>query len=130
MMHKTIALMTGSLLVGALAVAAQQPPKKTAAAHAGDKGTSTAAKIRLATSAGPADISRNAAVMEPGDGGTMKQLRAGTNGWMCMPAPEAMCLDKEWQNWADAWMSKKDPQVKGVGIGYMLRGDKGASNVD
>ena len=23
-----------------------------------------------------------------------------------------MCLDKEWQGWADAWMSKKDPQVK------------------
>src|SRR5205823_12773794 len=41
-----------------------------------------------------------------------------------------LCLDKQWQNWADAWMSKKDPKITGVGIGYMLRGDKGASNTD
>jgi len=27
-------------------------------------------------------------------------------------------------------MSKKDPQIKEVGIGYMLRGDQGASNTD
>jgi hypothetical protein len=89
-----------------------------------------AAKIAKAVSAGPADITKNASVMEMTPDGKMKQLRAGTNGWMCMPAPEAMCLDKEWQNWADAWMSKKDPQVKGVGIAYMLRGDQGASNTD
>jgi hypothetical protein len=59
----------------------------------------------------------------------MKQLRAGTNGWMCMvdPAGDPMCLDKEWQVWADAWVNKKDPpQPKAVGIAYMLRGDKGA----
>jgi hypothetical protein len=53
-------------------------------------------------------------------------------GWLhwgsygCPRTP--ICLDKEWQNWADAWMSKKDPQVKGMGIAYMLRGDQGASN--
>ena len=42
-----------------------------------------------------------------------------------------MCLDKEWQAWGDAWMNKKDPpQVNTMGIGYMLRGDKGASNTD
>jgi hypothetical protein len=60
-------------------------------------------------------------------------LRAGTNGWMCMvdPAGDPMCLDKEWQMWADAWVNKKDPpQPKAVGIGYMLKGDKGASNTD
>jgi hypothetical protein len=27
-------------------------------------------------------------------------------------------------------MAKKDPQIKTVGIGYMLLGDKGASNTD
>jgi hypothetical protein len=63
----------------------------------------------------------------------MKQLRAGTNSWMCMvdPAGNSMCLDKEWQGWGDAWMNKKDPpQPKTVGIAYMLRGDNGASNTD
>ena len=52
------------------------------------------------------------------------QLRAGTNGWVCMAHPEVMCLDKEWQGWVDAWMNKKDPQGKSVGIAYMLKGDK------
>jgi hypothetical protein len=42
-----------------------------------------------------------------------------------------MCLDKEWQTWAEAWVNKKDPpQPKAVGIAYMLRGDKGARNTD
>ena len=91
---------------------------------------STAAKIKKALSAGPADITRNAAVVEPGEKGQMKQLRAGTNGWVCMVEPETMCLDKEWQGWADAFMNKKDPQSKAIGIGYMLRGDNGASNTD
>jgi hypothetical protein len=41
-----------------------------------------------------------------------------------------MCLDKEWQAWADGWINKKDPQVKSMGLAYMLKGDKGASNTD
>jgi len=52
---------------------------------------------------------------------------------MCMidPAGDPMCLDKEWQAWGDAWMNKKDPpQPKSVGVAYMLKGDKGASNTD
>ena len=61
----------------------------------------------------------------------MKQIREGKNGWMCMVAgPDVMCLDKIWQGWADAWVNKKDPEVKAVGIAYMLRGDNGASNTD
>ncbi len=140
-MRKTVALVTGGLLVAGLALTAQTPdtpPSSKPPAPAGHQAmpaakTSTmsdAAKIKLAMSAAPADISRDAAVMEPGPDGTMKQLRAGTNGWMCMAAPEVMCLDKEWQNWVNAYMTKKDPETKGVGIGYMLQGDKGASNTD
>ncbi len=41
-----------------------------------------------------------------------------------------MCLDKAWMDWADGWMHKTDPQVKTMGVAYMLRGDKGASNTD
>ena len=99
-------------------------------ATAPGKTMTNAQKIKLALSAGPADITKNASVMDMGADGKMVELRKGTNGWMCMAQPEAMCLDKEWQNWANAWMSKKDPQIKGVGIGYMLRGDQGASNTD
>ena len=63
--------------------------------------------------------------MAAGPDGQMKQLRASTNGWMCMvdPAGDPMCRDKEWQGWGDAWMNKKDPpQPKTVGIAYMLQG--------
>jgi len=95
-------------------------------------GQSDAATIAKAVSAAPPEIGKHAAVMAAGADGQMKQLRAGTNGWMCMVAAgNPMCLDKEWQAWGDAWMNKKDPpQPKTVGVAYMLKGDTGASNTD
>jgi hypothetical protein len=102
---------------------------------------SAQAKIRDALSAAPADIAKGAMVMDWPDkeGAPMKMLRAGTNGWTCMPSNpdlksaalhDPMCFDKTWQAWADAYMSKKDPQVKTTGVAYMLHGDAGASNTD
>lgn len=94
-------------------------------------------KVAVAVSAAPPRIASHAAVMEPAaDGKGMKQLRAGTNGWTCIadnpgtPAPDPMCLDASFMNWADAWMNKKAPAVSKVGVGYMLRGDAGASLTD
>jgi hypothetical protein len=113
-----------------MAGAAFAEDAKPAAAKA-PKPMSDAALIKLAMSAGPADVTKDASIQTMEAGMKMRQLRAGTNGWMCMVAgKDVMCLDKEWQGWADAWMTKKDPQVKGVGIAYMLRGDNGASNTD
>ncbi|MGI8960127.1 MAG: hypothetical protein ACR2IV_10280 [Bryobacteraceae bacterium] len=97
-----------------------------------------AQKIALAMSAGPAEIAKNATIadmtsMETTNTATgqPKQLRAGTNGWVCFAsAREPMCLDKEWQKWAEAWMSKSKPKIEGTGVRYMLRGDNGASNTD
>jgi len=60
-----------------------------------------------------------------------KQLRAGTNSWACYAMIlTPMCLDKEWQKWAEAWMSKSPLKINSTGIAYMLRGDNGASNTD
>ena len=95
-------------------------------------------KIALAISAGPAEITKNATITDMTDmentntaSGPPKQLRAGTNGWVCFAsAREPMCLDKEWQKWAEAWMNKSEPKIEGTGIAYMLRGDNGASNTD
>jgi hypothetical protein len=95
-------------------------------------------KIALAMSAGPAEITKNATITDMTDmettnmaSGPPKQLRAGTNGWVCFAAVrQPMCLDKQWQKWAEAWMSKKEPKIDGTGVGYMLRGDNGASNTD
>jgi hypothetical protein len=101
-----------------------------------------AQKIASATSAAPASITKEATIMDWPDTpkGQPKQVRAGTNGWVCYPntpqefegasADDPMCLDKQWQKWAEAWNSKTDPKVSGTGVAYMLRGDRGASNTD
>jgi hypothetical protein len=95
-------------------------------------------KIRNAMTAAPASISGKATVMDwpssPTD--SMKLLRAGTNGWTCMPDVPAtpgndpMCLDKTWMSWAAAWMAHKPVQITEVGVGYMLQGGSDASNTD
>jgi hypothetical protein len=136
MMRKTVVTLIATILACVPVVAQRSPtPKKPAAKG----GAATQAKIRLAASAAPADIGRGATIMEMDAKGQMKQLRAGTNGWTCMVSTggkagaagaQPMCLDSTWMGWADAWMNKKDPQVKTMGIAYMLRGDKGASNTD
>src|SRR5215472_1990069 len=126
-MKKLGLALTIAILAATLPLVAQTHDGHAAAPA---KTMTNAQKIKLALSAGPADITKNASVMDMGADGKMVELRKGTNGWMCMPEPEAMCLDKEWQNWASAYMAKKDPQIKSIGIGYMLRGDHGASNTD
>ncbi len=129
-MRKIATSLGAALVVCAITAAAQDNMK----GHSTKSGSanSAATVVAKATSAAPPDIARNAAVMGMVDG-KMKELRAGTNGWMCMLdlAGDSMCLDKEWQAWGDAWMNKKDPPKRNsVGIAYMLNGDKGASNTD
>ena len=116
--------------VAAAAVSAQQTAKPPAAASKAMKPMTDQEIIKRASSAGPADISANATIVDHGADGKARQLRAGTNGWVCMAHPETMCLDKQWQEWADAWMNKRSPKLSTVGIGYMLQGDTGASNTD
>lgn len=101
-----------------------------------------AQKIANAMSAGPAAVTKNAAIMDwPAEmgKGQPRQLRAGTNGWVCYPrtpnptaatGEDPMCLDKGWQAWADAFMSKTPVKPGMSGIAYMLKGDRGASNID
>jgi hypothetical protein len=106
--------------------AAAAEEKKSAAPKMSD-----AKKIALAVSAGPAEITKNATIIDMTDMSSPKQLRAGMNGWACYAmVNQPMCLDKEWQKWAEAWMGKKQLQLSGPGVAYMLRGDTGASNTD
>jgi len=122
---------------GGVALIAQQSAAPKPAAKSG--GTGNEAKIRLAMSGAPADIGRGATIVEMDAQGRMTELRKGTNGWTCMPSAggaagaagaDPMCLDKTGMGWADAWIHKKDPAIKTIGVVYMLRGDKGASNTD
>lgn len=116
--------------MAAVAVSAQQTAKPPAGASKGMKPMTDQEIIKRASSAAPADISASATIVDHGADGKARQLRAGTNGWVCMAHPEAMCLDKQWQEWADAWMNKRSPKISAVGVGYMLQGDGGASNTD
>jgi hypothetical protein len=130
----TRTLLTIGLVTLSVSVSAQQPAPHAMTAM---KPMTDTAKMKLAMSAGPADITKNAAVAEMDDKGTMRQLRAGTNGWTCMLLPtskdvvlDAMCGDKAWEAWGDAYMAKKAPMTGTVGVAYMLQGDHGASNTD
>src|SRR5262245_21318946 len=125
-MRKRVAAVTGVLVLTAWAVSAQErmqtPPESTKAkpSHAAmTKGgaKSDAATIAKAVSAAPPEIGTHATVLAGGADGQMKQVRAGTNGWVCMLnlVGDPMCFDKEWQAWGEAWMNKKDPpQPKAV----------------
>lgn len=131
---KTGMLVTVGLLALSSSLMAQQAAPQGMAPM---KPMSDAAKLKLAMSAAPADVTKAATVTELDDKGTARQLRAGTNGWTCFVMPsgtssgmDAMCGDKAWAEWGAAWMSKKVPTADTVGIAYMLQGDHGASNVD
>ena len=125
------------VVVTVIGVAAQHEP-----GSAGKTTMTDAQKIMSAMSAAPEEIAKGATIMDWPEGASkeMRQLRAGTNGWVCYPSSPAqsehtqfedpMCLDKAFQGWAEAWMNKTPPTDKGAGIAYMLKGDKGASNTD
>ena len=116
-------------LAAASDLLAQTPPAK-GAAEAAKPAMSDEALVKLATSAAPSDIGAKATVVDHSEGGKPRIVRQGSNDWVCMAHPEVMCLDKNWQQWADAWINKRTPKLSGIGIAYMLQGDKGASNTD
>lgn len=140
-MRSTAVVVTVVIVLAGCVVGAQQaaPAAQPQAAKAK---MSAQAKIQQAMRAAPPDVAKNATIMDwpEKEGGQMKQLRAGTNGWMCMPSTpsqfgaaageDPMCLDKVFSDFLDAWTNKKEPKATGVGMGYMLRGDKGGSNTD
>lgn len=131
-------------MLALLAVACQQPPPQQATEAAtpppppGPAVGTPEWKIQNALSAAPAAIAAGAAVMdwaaEPG--GEMPQLKAGTNGWTCMPdvpttpGEDPMCLDGAFLQWAAAWQGRTQPDFTGVGLAYMLQGGSDASNTD
>ena len=92
--------------------------------------------ITSAMSAAPEAVSGAATIIAMDDKMQVKTLRAGTNGWTCMPdmpaspGTDPMCLDKNGMEWAQAWMGHKNPAAGKMGFGYMLMGGSDASNTD
>lgn len=96
------------------------------------------AKIANALSAGPPEVTTAAAVLDwPSEpGGDMTELRAGSNGWTCLPdipgtpADDPMCLDSTFVAWMGALQAGTTPDIERVGFAYMLQGGSTASNTD
>jgi hypothetical protein len=92
--------------------------------------------VASAESAAPAALAHDAAVVTVEADGKMNQVRAGKNGWTCMPdapdtpGPDPMCFDGNAGKWADAWVHHKSPPDSTPGVIYMLEGGTDASNTD
>ena len=108
-------------------------------ASAETKTTSTAAAsdpVASAESAAPAAIADNAAIMVADASGAMKQVRAGKNGWTCIPddpntpGTDPMCFDANAAKWVQAMLGHKAPPADTPGVMYMLEGGTDASNTD
>lgn len=80
--------------------------------------------------AAPAEVVKNATIMNMGADGKMTTVQTGTNGWTCMdPGGAPMCADTGAVEWAKA-LKSKGPAPQPLGFIYMLKGDNGASNTD
>jgi hypothetical protein len=131
-----IATLSVSLLAGG-----QQP--RTAPARQDmpmpAKPMTNAQKIANAMAAAPAAISAKATILDwpAEDGGQPVVLRAGSNGWTCLPdtihtaGNDPMCLDGPWMKWLEAYLAKKPVTIATLGVSYMLApGGAEASNTD
>lgn len=85
--------------------------------------------IKLALSAAPEHISKEAAVMVPGADGKMVEAKQGTNGFTCipdvdgMPVPDPICYDEQSGKWINDLMSgAPSPTNTAPGVAYMACG--------
>ncbi len=89
-------------------------------------------QIKSAESAAPASVSADAQIVD----WAMNELRAGTNGWICLPdnaetpGTDPWCLTDAWMNFLHAYVSKTEPTYEEIGFAYMLQGDTPVSNSD
>jgi hypothetical protein len=144
-----LASLRAAMLLGivcATSAAAQAAPQKVnpqggtmtaAMSKAKVRTMSTAEMIRSATSAAPREIGAHAAVLGPDASGAMKEIRAGTNGWTCLPDEpdtpglDPMCLDKVGMQWVQSLMAKAaKPAPTTPGLAYMLKGGSDISATD
>ena len=101
-----------------------------ASAEAQQKQMSDSEYIAQALSAAPEAVATGAAVVRVQKDGSLRTVRAGTNGFTCLiMGTDKMCNDANSMEFIHAMISHVPPPDK-VGISYMLAGDDGASNTD
>jgi hypothetical protein len=86
-------------------------------------------QTKLALSAAPWHITKEAGVMIYGADGTLKETKKGTNGFNCIPTvmnlpePDPMCMDDAVHQWMTDLMNNAPKPTNTVpGIAYMARG--------
>jgi hypothetical protein len=110
------------VLITAVVTYAQAPPS--------GQSKSDAEKIASAMQAGPKFVTQNATVLDwpSSPGGEFRVLRAGTNGWTCLPGrpnaahEEPGCFDQVFLQFMKDSMAGRTPNVQSVGISYMYGG--------
>ena len=116
----------GVVVLASFAIAQEKAPAKAAKKRAELSDAQYTAK---ALAAAPASIAKEAGVMREKDG-KMQTLRESKNGFTCMfVLDNPMCADANSMAFFDAYSKHENPPDK-LGVTYMLRGDKGASNTD
>jgi hypothetical protein len=123
-----------SAMVGVISLAVAQMHTLPSAT---DPNESSRTKIARALSAAPPDVAKAATVAEMDPQGKMTVLRAGTNGFTCMPGnptgvgQPAMCLDEASMQWSRDFAAHKPKPTNTVpGIEYMLAGATQRSDSD
>ncbi len=110
------------LLFTAVVTSAQMPASR--------KSKSDAEKIASALQAGPRFVTQNATVIDypTSPGGEYRVLRAGSNGWTCLPGyaaaahDEPGCFDHVFLRFIKDSMAGLTPNVQRIGISYMYGG--------
>ncbi len=131
-----LAATLAALVIAATApkAAAQTHPVESSAVHSDELAE---IKIARALSAAPPDVAKAATVAEMDAPGKMTVLRAGTNGFTCMPGDPsgvgqpAMCADQASMQWFKDFAEHKPKPTNTVpGITYMLAGATQRSDSD
>jgi len=96
-------------------------------------------EIAQALTAAPPGVAASAAVARMDAHGRLTPLRAGTNGWTCIPPDDPAhlgnrnfpaCFDKYGLEWIEDFFAGREPNPQHVGYSYMLRGGWSWSNID
>lgn len=85
--------------------------------------------IKLAMSAAPSSISKDATILIPREDGSLEEAKKGTNGFICIPDidglkdPDPICADPaSWQWLNDLISGTPEPTNTVPGISYMAKG--------
>lgn len=110
-------------------VMAEEGHKMASSGRSGIRSMSREEQVKVALSAAPAPIAKEAAVMVYGEDGKLVEAKKGTNGFTCVPdisglaTPDPICNDPAATQWFNDMLSgAPKPTNATPGISYMAQG--------